>query len=127
MEALKPNAPSAPWNGPIQLAVNFGYETRNVLKDREPKITKPDTDNLMKTLKDCMTACGFWWDDAQVAEEFASKFWTIQPHITIVVSKKDCMTACGFWWDDAQVAEEFASKFWTIQPHITIVVSKMEQ
>ncbi len=24
MEALKPNAPSAPWNGPIQLAVNFG-------------------------------------------------------------------------------------------------------
>ncbi|WP_304818163.1 RusA family crossover junction endodeoxyribonuclease [Faecalibaculum rodentium] len=89
MEALKPNAPSAPWNGPIQLAVNFGYETRNVLKDREPKITKPDTDNLMKTLKDCMTACGFWWDDAQVAEEFASKFWTIQPHITIVVSKME--------------------------------------
>ena len=89
MEALKPNAPSAPWNGPIQLAVNFGYETRNVLKDREPKITKPDTDNLMKTLKDCMTACGFWWDDAQVAEEFASKFWTIQPRITIVVSKME--------------------------------------
>ena len=89
MEALKPNAPSAPWNGPIQLAVNFGYETRNVLKDREPKITKPDTDNLMKTLKDCMTACGFWWDDAQVAEEFSSKFWTIQPHITIVVSKME--------------------------------------
>ncbi|WP_289965328.1 RusA family crossover junction endodeoxyribonuclease [Faecalibaculum rodentium] len=89
MEALKPYVPSAPWNGPIQLAVNFGYETRNVLKDREPKITKPDTDNLMKTLKDCMTACGFWWDDAQVAEEFASKFWTIQPHITIVVSKME--------------------------------------
>ena len=39
-------------------------------KTAEPryKITKPDTDNMIKLLKDCMTRSGFWADDAQVAE-----------------------------------------------------------
>lgn len=87
MDALRPHAPAAPWNGPVQLAVNFGYQTKRADQDGEPKITKPDTDNLMKTLKDCMTACGFWWDDAQVTEEYGSKFWCLRPHIAIVVTK----------------------------------------
>ena len=40
------------------------------------KTTKPDTDNLQKGLKDCMTKCGFWEDDAQVVIEHVSKVWT---------------------------------------------------
>lgn len=43
-------------------------------KDGEYKTTKPDTDNLQKLLKDCMTACGFWKDDALVASEICEKF-----------------------------------------------------
>lgn len=39
------------------------------------RLTKPDTDNLQKLLKDCMTAIGFWKDDALVASEIAEKFW----------------------------------------------------
>lgn len=39
------------------------------------RITKPDTDNLQKLLKDCMTEVGFWKDDALVASEFCEKFW----------------------------------------------------
>lgn len=39
------------------------------------KTTKPDTDNLLKLLKDCMTRCGFWRDDALVASEINEKFW----------------------------------------------------
>lgn len=42
----------------------------------EWKTTKPDTDNLNKLLKDCMTACDFWEDDAQVVYEEIQKFWT---------------------------------------------------
>ena len=41
----------------------------------EYRITKPDTDNLQKMLKDCMTHCGFWTDDALVASEVCEKFW----------------------------------------------------
>ena len=33
------------------------------------RITKPDTDNLQKFLKDCMTRVGFWEDDALVASQ----------------------------------------------------------
>ena len=39
------------------------------------RTTKPDTDNLQKRLKDCMTAAGFWKDDALVASELCEKFW----------------------------------------------------
>ncbi len=39
------------------------------------KHTKPDTDNLQKLLKDCMTELGFWKDDALVASELVQKFW----------------------------------------------------
>ena len=39
----------------------------------EYRITKPDTDNLQKLLKDCMTIVGFWKDDALVASEVLGK------------------------------------------------------
>ena len=39
------------------------------------RTTKPDTDNLQKLLKDCMTTAGFWKDDALVASELCEKFW----------------------------------------------------
>lgn len=51
----------------------------------EYRITKPDTDNLQKLLKDCMTACGFWKDDALVASEIVEKFWAEIPGIYVKV------------------------------------------
>ena len=87
MEALKPYVPSAPWNGPVALSVAFAYGTKSEKKSGLWKITKPDTDNLMKTLKDCMTSCGFWWDDAQVAQETARKYWSEFPGIVIEIYK----------------------------------------
>ncbi len=45
--------------------------------------SKPDTDNLQKLLKDCMTAVGFWKDDAQVASEICEKFWAEVPGIYV--------------------------------------------
>ena len=43
------------------------------------RTTKPDTDNLQKMLKDCMTRVGFWEDDAQVAREIIEKRWSDEP------------------------------------------------
>lgn len=53
----------------------------------EYRITKPDTDNLQKLLKDCMTRCGFWKDDAQVASELCEKFWAEIPGIFIHIEE----------------------------------------
>lgn len=56
-------------------------------KQGEYRITKPDTDNLQKLLKDCMTACGFWKDDALVASEIVEKFWADPPGIYIQIEE----------------------------------------
>ena len=47
------------------------------------RTTKPDTDNLQKLIKDCMTEVGFWTDDAQVCSEITEKFWADPPGIYI--------------------------------------------
>ena len=38
---------------------------------------------MQKLLKDCMTAVGFWKDDAQVASEICEKFWAEVPGIYV--------------------------------------------
>ncbi len=55
--------------------------------DGEYRITRPDTDNLQKMLKDCMTMCGFWKDDALVASEIIEKFWAEVPGIYIRIEE----------------------------------------
>lgn len=54
-------------------------------RDGEYRITKPDTDNLQKMLKDAMTACRYWRDDALVASEHVEKFWAKRPGIFISI------------------------------------------
>ena len=56
-------------------------------RDGEYRITKPDTDNLQKLLKDVMTKLGFWMDDALVASEIIEKFWAEIPGIYICIEK----------------------------------------
>ena len=51
------------------------------------RTTKPDTDNLQKLLKDCMTRVGFWEDDALVASEIVEKFWSQVPGIYIRIEE----------------------------------------
>lgn len=64
--------PYAPFTGPVELRIGWCYP-RGKHKNGEWKTTKPDTDNLIKLLKDCMTELGFWKDDAQVALETSWK------------------------------------------------------
>lgn len=56
-------------------------------KDGTYRTTKPDTDNLQKLLKDCMTLVGFWEDDALVASEIVEKFWADVPGIYIRIEE----------------------------------------
>lgn len=66
--------PEKPYQGGVRLIVKWCFP-RGKHRDGEYRTTKPDTDNLEKLLKDCMTRCGFWKDDAQVASEICEKFW----------------------------------------------------
>jgi len=72
---LAPHAPAAPMQGPVRLLVKFLFPLKGHA-DGEYKITKPDTDNMIKILKDSMSDAGFWGDDAQVASETVEKFYS---------------------------------------------------
>lgn len=72
---LAPYAPKTPLQGPLVLefvaALPVGKSDSKKL--REAKLTglvapekKPDLDNILKNLMDCMTRLQFWTDDVQV-------------------------------------------------------------
>lgn len=71
--------PDKPIGGGISLRVLWLFPKGKSHRNGEWRITKPDTDNLQKLLKDCMTRCGFWKDDAQVAREIIEKRWSDDP------------------------------------------------
>lgn len=75
IEELKPNAPKEPIAGPVHLRIDFFFGTSDVKKQGCWKVTRPDTDNMIKLMKDCMTEAGFWKDDSQVCMEVVSKTW----------------------------------------------------
>lgn len=79
---LGQHAPKEPYQGGLRLIVKWCFP-RGRHVDGEYKITKPDTDNLQKLLKDCMTSVKFWKDDALVASEVVEKFWAEIPGIYI--------------------------------------------
>ena len=71
--------PDKPMSGPVSLRVLWLFPRGKHHKNGEWRISKPDTDNLQKLLKDCMTRCGFWKDDAQVISEAVEKRWADDP------------------------------------------------
>ena len=76
---LYPHKPDQPLTGAVSLSTVWLFPKGRAHKNGEWRITKPDTDNLQKLLKDCMTRCGFWKDDAQVCRETIEKRWADAP------------------------------------------------
>ena len=72
---LYPHKPEKPFKGAVALSTVWLFPRGTAHKNGEWRITKPDTDNLQKLLKDCMTRTGFWKDDSQVCVEMISKRW----------------------------------------------------
>lgn len=84
MGHLAKHIPEEPCRNGVRLMVKWCFP-RGRHKDGTYRTTKPDTDNLQKLLKDCMTKCGFWADDALVASEIVEKFWAEVPGIYVKV------------------------------------------
>jgi len=70
---LSQHKPKEPATGPISLKVYWCYQETKKHPAGSWKVSRPDTDNLEKMFKDCMTKVGFWKDDAQVVEETIGK------------------------------------------------------
>jgi len=85
LSAVCRHMPPTPFTGPVSLLVKWCFPITGQHRDGEYRITKPDTDNLQKLLKDVMTHSGFWADDAQVCREIVEKFWATIPGIYIRV------------------------------------------
>lgn len=91
-DALLPHIPDAPIEGqPIRLDVRWLFPYPKSAKKHKPgamrwKITRPDTDNLNKLLKDVMTDMGFWKDDALICAETIWKCYADEPGIIICIT-----------------------------------------
>lgn len=92
--ALRPHAPRVPLVGPVAVCFGFYFgatkdgaaRMRHAGVALRRKQTKPDTDNICKSLLDCMTRTGFFADDCAVALLHAEKLETVgHPRISIRV------------------------------------------
>ncbi len=88
MAYLMKHIPEQPYTSGVRLTVKWLFP-KGKHKDGEYRITKPDTDNLNKLLKDCMTRLNYWKDDALVASEVCEKFWAAVPGIYIRIEALD--------------------------------------
>jgi Holliday junction resolvase RusA-like endonuclease len=84
---LAKHAPEKPTGGPVELTACWCFPITGNHHDGDWKTSRPDTDNLQKALKDCMSRVGYWRDDAQVVREIAEKRYATIPGILIMVSE----------------------------------------
>jgi len=82
---LAQHLPDQKYTRAVRLVTKWCFPITGKHQDGEYKITKPDTDNLQKLLKDIMTHLGYWTDDAIVASEIIEKFWAATPGIYIKI------------------------------------------
>lgn len=85
--ALAQHRIEQPFSSAVRLVVKWLFPANGRHMNGEYRATRPDTDNLQKMLKDCMTKCGFWKDDALVASEITEKFWADIPGIWIYIEE----------------------------------------
>lgn len=84
---LGQHVPARKYTTAVRLVTKWCFPITGKHQDGEYKTTKPDTDNLQKMLKDCMTDVGFWTDDALVASEIIEKFYSKIPGIFICIEE----------------------------------------
>lgn len=84
---LSKHKPQQPFTSAVQLVTKWCFPIKGRHQNGDYKTSKPDTDNIQKLLKDCMTKLGFWKDDALVCSEIIEKFWADTPGIFIRIEE----------------------------------------
>ncbi len=70
---VEQHKPIQPLSGPLEVKLAVSWFKKG-LSEGEPRITKPDVDNLAKLILDAMTKAGYWLDDKQVYNLNIAKF-----------------------------------------------------
>lgn len=77
-------------SGPIQLAIALYYPWPASASKADkaktlPKTTRPDADNLVKTIQDALGSFGLFSDDSQITHLEISKYNSPEPRIRLVI------------------------------------------
>jgi Holliday junction resolvase RusA-like endonuclease len=89
MSLLMPHRPPQPMQGPVEchIVIRWPWRASEPKRNRgglpRPCDKRPDVDNLVKMLLDCMTRLAYWTDDGQVARLCISKEWGDGPGLYI--------------------------------------------
>lgn len=77
------NKPTILIDNPINLKVIFYFpRPKSVKKDQIFKISRPDTDNCLKSVMDALTHAGWWSDDSRVVQLYSEKRYVDQNNTT---------------------------------------------
>lgn len=80
-DALRDKRPAQPITGPVTISCRFSFPRPERLKRKSvtanpiPHVSKPDIDNLLKAVTDCLTAIGVWTDDALIQRATLAKWY----------------------------------------------------
>lgn len=72
---LARHAPDEPIDGAVSVKMTLLYGLPEGREQFEPKTTKPDVDNVEKTVYDVMATLGFFTNDVHVATSLTTKAW----------------------------------------------------
>ncbi|MEG1542928.1 MAG: RusA family crossover junction endodeoxyribonuclease [Tannerellaceae bacterium] len=81
MSLLAPHAPKVTMTGAIKMQIEFVFPWNKTARKRDkalgkiPKLTKPDADNMAKTIADIMTKLLYWKDDCQIYDNHQTKYF----------------------------------------------------
>ena len=84
---LSPHIPERMLTGPIRLQTVWTWTPKGRHKAGTYRDTKPDTDNIIKLLKDAMGDLRFFENDSRVADERTIKRWGSVPGIRIILEE----------------------------------------
>jgi Holliday junction resolvase RusA-like endonuclease len=87
MGYLSPHVPATPYKRSVRLMVKWCFPLQAKTKEGQWKTTKPDLDNSLKLVQDCMTKLKFWSDDSIVVSLMAEKVFSEPSGIYIQIDE----------------------------------------
>ena len=94
LSLMSQHKPEKPFANPIRVTVKLVYPWRkSETKKRREQVevahtSKPDCDNIVKLINDCMTKLQFWVDDSQISTLIVIKRWGDNVGITVNIEEE---------------------------------------
>lgn len=93
MSLLRPYVPERPFGYAVKIDLEFTFPWRKSDSKRiralgnMPHTSRPDCDNMAKTIIDVMVKLGFMWDDSQIYDIHIRKWWGDKVGINVAIEE----------------------------------------